>query len=110
MWDGNQIRSLEVTVDRTGSVAGSFSLGNEDESRSFQGWLAGKIVFADQQLVQFDLVARGECRGHGRWNPGAPAGDFPLAIAIRLYDGESNASHVLPQGIKGSSAQDYLDP
>ena len=69
-------------------------LGPQAEILGFVETKAGKVV-------RFDLVAKGEFWGEGRYTLNAPKGHFPLAVAFRLADGSDIADAVPPQGSRG---------
>lgn len=100
MWSESEVRALDVQW-KDGLLSGNFELETEDKSRGFEGQLHGHIELKDGKLVRFDLVAKGDFWGEGRYTPGAPSGKFPIAMAFELADGSDRADRVAPQGTKG---------
>ncbi len=109
MWRGEEIKSLDISLDSAGIVSGKVHLETADGKRGFIGDLRGEIQFVRNKLSQFDLVAKGEYWGQGRYTKGAPAGRFPIAVTFRLADGTDIADTVAPQGLKGWS-RPYWNP
>lgn len=100
MWSKDEVRSLEISlVD--GTVQGKFRLETKDKQRGFEGEFYGHVESEDKKLTRFDLIAKGEFWGEGRYTGGAPKGKFPIAMAFRLADGTDAADQVAPQGTKG---------
>lgn len=108
MWRTREIRALDLRVDANGEIRGRAHLETKDGKRGFQCALRGKLRQQSGKIDRFDLVAKGEHWGDGRWTRGAPPGRFPLAIAFRLADGTEAADRVAPQGTKGWQ-RDYVE-
>lgn len=100
MWNRNEIRKLEVNLT-AGTVRGEFHLETDDQSRGFEGEFFGHVESEDGKLTRFDLVAKGNFWGEGRYTGGAPEGKFPIAMAFCLANGTDAADNVAPQGTKG---------
>ena len=100
MWNSDEIRSLEIKLS-DGIVQGKFRLETNDKQRGFDGEFHGHVESNDNKLTRFDLVAKGDFWGEGRYTGGAPEGKFPIAMAFRLADGTDAADRVAPQGTKG---------
>jgi len=105
MWRAEDVRTLDVAL-RDGRLAGRVKLETSSGDRGFEGEIRGVVVAKDGAVTRFDLVARGEFWGEGRYTPNAPAGRFPLAVSIRLADAKDTARAVPPQGAR--DAMDYL--
>ncbi len=100
MWDAKEIRKLDVTITN-GQVRGNIQLATNDKSRSYDVALRGVVEVKAGKVSRFDLVARGQFEGEGRYTGGAPKGDFPLAIAMRIADNTDMADKIPPQGSRG---------
>ncbi len=109
MWEPGDVSHLAIRMDEQGAIHGDVRLATGDGQRGFEGTIQGQVESADNQLVQFDLLAKGLYWGEGKFTRSAPAGKFPFAVAIRLAPGDSIADQVLPQAIKGWHRQ-YINP
>lgn len=108
MWTEKQVKRIEFHLDKEGNIGGRVELETGDASRAYSADLFGKLESVDGVITRFDLVAKGNFRGEGRWTPGAPEGDFPLAVAFRLADKSDIAYSVRPQAIK-AFGRGYLE-
>ena len=108
MWAVKDIRRLELTLNE-GRLRGSLLLETSDGRRGYEAELLGFVESEGDKVTRFDVVAKGQFWGEGRYTRGAPKGKFPLAIAFKLADGQDLADGVPPQGTKGWLAS-YLDP
>ena len=61
----------------------------------------GVVEVKNDTVIRFDMVAKGDFWGEGRYTRGAPDGKFPLAISFTLADGTDIADQVPPQGARG---------
>lgn len=109
MWKSEDVRKLDLVIDENGLISGAAHMETKDASRGYICSLAGKIKIDGGKVTKFDLVAKGEYWGEGRWTRGAPSGKFPFAVAFRLADGKDIADGVAPQGTKGW-LQGYINP
>ena len=100
MWSDQQIESLDLQMEKDGTVLGSTRLSTADGKRSYRADIRGHVELEEGVLTRFDLVLKGEFFGQGRFTPGAPAGAFPLAVAFRLASDQDVASRVRPQALK----------
>ena len=85
-------------------------LETADGKRGYQTRLFGFVKVDpkdDTNFSQFDLVAKGDFWGRGRFTGYGPEGKFPLAIAFRIGDGSDPADAILPHGAKGWLAGYY---
>ena len=100
MWTANEIRKLEIGLQANGTISGRIELSTDDGKRSFQADVFGKLETQAQTITRFDLVLKGDFQGAGRYTPGSPKGQFPLAVAFRLADESDVATAVRPQALK----------
>jgi hypothetical protein len=66
---------------RDGRVVGSIRLQTRSAERGYTADLLGVIEVKDGKVIRFDLLAKGQFWGEGRFTRGAPKGKFPLAVA-----------------------------
>jgi hypothetical protein len=104
-WTAEEIKSLSITIDNSGTIKGSVHLETSHGKRGYKASLYGKASLgADSpkpNIQRFDLVAKGNFWGRGQFTGFAPKGKFPLAIAFRIADGTDLADKILPHGSKG---------
>ena len=100
-WRKDQIKQLKVSIDQGGKITGSVHLETADGKRGFVAKLLGVAQTSNGELKRFDLVAKGQFWGRGRFTGHAPEGKFPLAIAFRMADGTDPADNMIPHGAKG---------
>lgn len=106
MWRDEEIKSAKMEIlknvkNETLNVRGAFQLETSNGKRGYHCDVAGKIKTKDGKVTQFDLVAKGDFWGEGRYTKRAPKGKFPLAISFRLADGSDVADPIPPQGSRG---------
>jgi hypothetical protein len=104
-WGEGDIKKLEMTLDK-GCLKGSVHLETGDGKRGYQADLLGFVEAQGGKLGRFDVVAHGRFWGEGRYTPGAPKGQFPLAVAFRLADVNDPLTRVVPDAVR--SYPDYL--
>lgn len=107
MWDESEIVTSALSLD-AGTVTGSVHLRTKRGNREFRADLLGFVEVSDDKVSRFDLLAKGDFRGEGRYTKGAPEGEFPLAIAFTFADGTDIADAIPPQGSRGWLAG-YID-
>jgi hypothetical protein len=100
-WQHDEVKELRCRIDEQGMMKGFIHLETKDETRGYRAELLGIAKTDQQNITRFDLVAKGECWGEGRYTGGAPRGKFPLAVAFRIADGSDPADTVAPHGMKG---------
>jgi len=100
MWKADEIRSARCTVD-DGVIRGRIHLATDSGDRTFEAELLGRLEVSENTVNRFDLVARGDFLGEGRYTRGAPEGKFPLGVAFRLAGGDDPADDIPPQGSRG---------
>ena len=100
MWSTSEIKSLEIMLHQSGKVSGQFAMATADGERTCAGDILGYVALEAGRLTRFDLVLLGDFKGQGRYTPGAPAGMFPLAVALRIADPGQLATLVRPQALK----------
>ena len=112
MWRPSDIRRSELTLRVEDAAAGRLVLEGaalmaHGEARGYEARVQGYLVFdrGKDRLTRFDALAWGEAWGVGTYTRGAPAGRFPLVIALSLA-GDTPADRVPPQGSR--HLQDYL--
>ena len=97
-WRRDEIRAIDLEMGRDGLVKGKAHLETAKGDRGFTADLLGFIAVADGKVTRFDLVAKGEAWGAGRYNGGQPTGKYPIAFAFTLSDAKTDADRLLPQG------------
>jgi len=100
MWKKEEIRQFDLQL-REGSLTGVAHLENAQGDRGYQTDLLGVVEVRNNKVVRFDMVAKGDFWGAGRYTGGAPKGKFPLAISFTLADGTDIADQVPPQAARG---------
>ena len=105
-WKVKEIKSLSISIDKSGTIKGSVHLETSDGKRGYKASLFGKgeLDLSDSSspvINRLDMVAKGEFWGRGRFTGYQPMGKFPLAIAFRIADGTDPADSILPHGGKG---------
>ena len=100
-WKPEEIKNLSMSISKQGVVTGSAHLETADGKRGYETKFYGLAKSEAESITQFDLVARGEFWGVGRYTSRAPKGKFPLAIAFRVADGSDTADSVAPHAAKG---------
>lgn len=108
MWDADEVKKVEMSL-KDGRLTGTVHLETADRSRGYQAELLGFVETDDNQVSRFDVVAKGQFWGEGRFTRDAPEGKFPLAVAFKLADGTDLADEVPPQGTKGWMPS-YINP
>ena len=97
-WRRDEIRALELEIGKDGLVKGKAHLETSKGDRGFVGEMLGFVTLTDGKVTRFDLVAKGEAWGAGRYNGGQPPGRYPLAFAFTLSEAKAEADRLLPQG------------
>ena len=109
MWQDTELRAAKITATPEGDtlrLAGDMEAATANKDRTYHLKLLGYVETKGDTLVRFDLVARGQFRGHGQYTAtSAPVGSFTLAIAFTLADQSNEAAKVAPQGF---NADEYL--
>ncbi len=109
MWQDAELRIAKITATPDGGklrLQGDVEAATANKDRSYHMKLLGYVETKGDMLVRFNLVARGQFRGHGQYTAtSAPVGNFTLAIAFTLADQTSEAAKVPPQGY---NADEYL--
>jgi len=97
-WRREEVRVLDVELGRDGVVKGKVHLETEKGDRGFTGEILGYVTVTDGKVTRFDLVAKGDAWGAGRYNGGQPPGKYPIGFAFALSEVKSDADRLLPQG------------
>ena len=100
MWEEGEIAAHSVVL-KDGQLSGQVHLKSKSGDREFKTDLLGFVEVKETRIVRFDLVAKGLFRGDGAFTQGAPEGEYPLAIAFRVADGNDIADAIPPQGSRG---------
>ncbi|MEM7784063.1 MAG: hypothetical protein AAF623_11975 [Planctomycetota bacterium] len=106
-WNKTELKMLQLNLATDGKLTGIFQLENAKGNLGFEGEILGEIRFESEDLIRFDMVAKGMFRGHGWFAPHPPKGKFPVAIAFTLADGTDVADRLIPHGAKGN-IDEYL--
>ena len=101
MWSGDEIESIEMSLDSEGVLSGSARMKSRDGNREFVCEFFGVIEKNDGAVTRFDLVAKGLCEGGGKYTKNPPPGKFPLAVSFSIADGSDVADKIPPQGSRG---------
>lgn len=101
LWRDGEVKKLEMSL-QDGRLTGAVHLETADGKRGYEADLLGFIESKDGALSRFDLVAKGEFWGAGRYTntAGTPKGRFPLALSFKLADLKSDADKVPPQAAR----------
>jgi hypothetical protein len=97
-WRRDEIRTIDLELGKDGVVKGKVHLETAKADRGFTGEILGFVTVTDGKITRFDLVAKGEAWGAGRYNGGQPAGKYPLGFAFTISEAKSAADRLLPQG------------
>ena len=97
-WRREEIKAFELEVGADGLLKGKAQLETASGDRGFTSELLGFVAVTDGKVTRFDLVAKGEAWGAGRWNGGQPPGKYPLGFAFTLSEAKAAADRLLPQG------------
>jgi len=108
-WRRGEIKKLELTLSE-GVLKGKVHLESESGDRGLAADLFGYVAVKDGKVARFDLVAKGEAWGAGRYNGGQPPGRYPLGIAFTLAEPKRDADRVLPQGACRGNFPGYFGP
>lgn len=108
-WRASEVKRFELSA-ADGTLKGAVHLESEAGDRGYVADLRGVVEVKDGRVTRFDLVARGEAWGAGRWNGGQPPGRYPLAVAFTLFEPSREADRVLPQGACRGNLGGYFKP
>jgi hypothetical protein len=100
MWKPEEIKSIDLKL-KSGVLTGTAELKSANGEREFKADFYGGIKSENGKITQFDVVAKGQFRGHGRYTKNPPPGHFPLGISFTLADGSNVADEIPPQGSRG---------
>jgi hypothetical protein len=99
-WKRDEIKTHNLSIDKTGSISGIIHLQTKDSQRGFKGKGRGKIQFdAQGNLKRFELLVTGQHWGEGRYTKGARPGKTPLGFVFQLSDGKKAQDTIPPQGM-----------
>jgi hypothetical protein len=101
MWKENELRHVQISLDKQGRLSGTVHLQTERGDRGYEAQLLGVVETSGEQVTRFDVVASGQFWGEGQFTRGAPPGKFPLAVTFSLADGSDTADAVPPQASRG---------
>ena len=123
MWKDAELRSAKITLtpvtardehgktavsDRGYKLIGDAEAATSNGDRAYIVKLVGYVEAKGDKLTRFDLVARGQFRGHGQYTGNnAPLGPFTMAIAFAIADQTTEAAKIPPQGF---NEDEYLKP
>jgi hypothetical protein len=103
-WRRSDVEASDLTLRVKNAAAGEVVLTGtarmrSGDGRSYDARLQGYLTAdrATSRVTRFDVVSWGDARGEGTYTKGAPAGRFPLVIALSLAGGKSGADLVPPQ-------------
>ncbi len=99
-WRPNDVREADWNLE-DGTLTGKVRLERVDGSSGYDADVLGTIAFEEGELTQFDLVAKGQYWGAGRYTGQPPAGKFPVAVSFRLPKKLTVFDQIAPQGTKG---------
>jgi hypothetical protein len=98
-WRAEEVKKAELSLSN-GRVQGSIHLETESGDRGFVASILGFVESKDGALSRFDLVAKGEFWGEGKYTPGAPKGRFPMAVAFSLADRSDALYKLVPDAVR----------
>jgi hypothetical protein len=104
-WNESEVKKAELRLE-DGRLTGSVHLETNDGTRGYEAELLGFVRAKDGKVTRFDIVARGEFWGEGRYTPRAPKGRFPLAISFTLGEPSDPLYHLTPDAVRCYA--DYL--
>jgi hypothetical protein len=120
MWRMQEIKKLHFDAHITQRNAagvevaftGNFALNHGDGKRGFEGKIEGQftMVPVNATISRFRALATGKAWGDGTYNPHAPKGRYPLAVA--MVDASDPASRIVPPEAVSTENTDraYRDP
>lgn len=101
-WRAHEVRRLQVEL-RNGRMRGSVHLETDSGDRGYKADLLGFVEVDAGKVSRFDVVAKGQYWGSGRFTRfAAPPGKFPVAVTFRLIEVASAADRVLPGAARGN--------
>ena len=100
-WRVNEIVKADLTLNE-GQLLGRVKLQTADAKQAFAADVYGVVESKDGKLSRFDVVVKGAYRGEGRYTHGAPPGDFPFAVSLRLIEPNSAFDRVIPGAARGN--------
>jgi len=109
-WRRDEMRKVELEIGKDGVAKGTVHLENANGDRGFIGEILGVIATADGKVTRFDLVAKGDAWGAGRFNGNQPPGKYPLAFAFTLSEAKTAADRLIPQGACRGNLGGYFAP
>lgn len=107
-WRKNEIKKLELSLSE-GVLRGKAHFESDSGDRGLTAEFRGVVEVKEGKVTRFDLVAKGEAWGAGRYNGGQPPGKYPLAVAFTIIDPKRDADRVLPQGACRGNFRGYFD-
>lgn len=114
-WTGGEVRSAELALVVTAiskdlvrmSLQGSVRLRTEAEGgRAYEPELFGALEYlrSAAAFTKIQLIAIGDHRGEGRWNPGARPGSSTLGIVFELLRERAPADCIPPHASRDLNA------
>ena len=100
MWRSGDIRTIKGNLEN-GQISAKVVLRNDQGDRGYEAQILGIIKTEAGKITNFDVVAKGQYWGGGKYTRNAPKGRFPLAVAFKLADGKDIADSIPPQGSRG---------
>lgn len=104
-WKRDEIKLMKIKINAEGEIHGQVKLETANGDRGFEAKILGRARAEGDQVIQFDMVAKGEFWGRGQWTGFEPKGKFPLAIAFRIADGKDPSDQIGPHAMKGSAGE-----
>lgn len=102
-WRSDEVQSMKLAL-ADGAITGTVELRSRDGARRYRAEVRGEVASEEGRLTRFDLVALGRFEGEGRYTRGAPPGEFPFAVAIRLVESRRAVDLVVPGAARGGIA------
>ncbi len=101
LWREPELKSWDLAL-KDGRLTGSIHLETADGKRGYEAEVLGFVESKDGKLSRFDVVAKGEFWGAGRYTNtrGTPKGKFTLGVVLKLAEGSLEADKVPPQGAR----------
>jgi hypothetical protein len=107
-WRREEIRTMDLEIGGDGLLKGKAHLETAAGDRGFTGEILGFVTVREAKVTRFDLLAKGEAWGAGRFNGGQPSGKYPIAFAFALSDAKTEADRLLPQGACRGNLSNYF--
>lgn len=117
VWEANEVRKADIRITPLGkrgetmvyTLSGNFAMRTASSARGFEGSIEGEfaIAVATARLHSFTALAEGTAWGDSKFTAHAPAGKYPLKIAM-VHTDDAYAKTVPPKGL--ALGEKYFKP